>query len=140
MERTIEERLKELIIDQFGTMKNCAEQIGIPNPTLASILSRGIRNANVLNVLKLCHALGISGDHLTENKIVPVKYRETNLINIFYEAELVRFFKSVKEKLKDDHCLTIDNVRISEKEAEYLAASIDFSIDMIRLMRKEDEE
>lgn len=50
---TVEDRLKDLIIKQYGTMKNFTDAIGIPNSTFANILRRGVGNANVLTIIKI---------------------------------------------------------------------------------------
>lgn len=70
---TVEERLKELIIKQYGTMRDFTNHIGIPNSTFANILRRGVQNANVLTIIKICQALEISTDDLAQGRIVSLK-------------------------------------------------------------------
>lgn len=70
--KTIEEQLKEIIVLRYGSVLAFSKIAGIPNPTVASILNRGIKNASVINVIKICQILGISTDDLADGKIIPV--------------------------------------------------------------------
>lgn len=65
----IEEKLKELIINKYGSIRQFAIKIEIPYTTIDSILKRGIDNSNVGNVIKMCKELNLSIDKLmTEEK------------------------------------------------------------------------
>lgn len=68
---TIEERLRELIQEKYGTVVAFGKHIGLPSSTLYSILQRGINKASVQNVLKICEALDISADALADGIILP---------------------------------------------------------------------
>ena len=67
----IENELKNLIVSRYGTVKAFALEIGMPNSTLDSIFRRGIQNASITNIIKICHQLNISTDQLCSGKIVP---------------------------------------------------------------------
>lgn len=67
----VEEKLKDLIIEKYNSVKSFALSIGIPYTTLDSILKRGIDKANVLNIIKICNALGIDVDELSNGQIKP---------------------------------------------------------------------
>jgi len=55
----------ERIIDKTGLSKKAfAEKIGIPPTTLRSMLQRGVGNASVDNVIKVCKGLGITTEEL----------------------------------------------------------------------------
>lgn len=54
-----EEKLKQLILSRYSSVKSFAEENGMPYSTVRSILERGIMNANVENAIKICSALGI---------------------------------------------------------------------------------
>lgn len=78
----LEEKLKNVIIEKYGSVRQFAMKIDVPYTTVDSILKRGIDNSNVGNVIKMCKALNISIDNLIENKDI--------LFNIkFDNAELV---------------------------------------------------
>lgn len=64
----LEEQIKELIINKYGSVRQFALKINIPYTTIDSILKRGIDNSNVSNVIKMCKALNISIDKLVENR------------------------------------------------------------------------
>ena len=67
----MEEELKKLIIEKYGSIRKFAINIDIPYTTIDSILKRGIDNSNVSNVIKICKALNISLDQsLNENRII----------------------------------------------------------------------
>lgn len=62
----LEEKLKELIIDKYGSVRQFAMKIDIPYTTIDSILKRGIDNSNVKNVIKMCKVLNLSIDKSLE--------------------------------------------------------------------------
>ena len=68
---TIESQLKELIVERYDTVVNFSKVVGIKNSTVAAILSRGVNNSTVDNVIKICNELHISADALADGKIVP---------------------------------------------------------------------
>lgn len=67
---TIEEKLKELILDRYKSIREFTQSIDMPYSTLDSVLKRGIGNSSVTNIIKICKALKISADGLAEGKIV----------------------------------------------------------------------
>jgi predicted transcriptional regulator len=52
--------IKKLIEETGLSTKSFAEKADIPYTTLRSILERGVENASVVNVIKICKALGIT--------------------------------------------------------------------------------
>ena len=58
------EIIRKLINEKSTSVKAFAESIDIPYTTLRSMLERGIGNASVDNVLKVCKGLGITTDEL----------------------------------------------------------------------------
>jgi hypothetical protein len=67
----IEIELKETITERYGSIKKFCEKVGMPWTTLDSILKRGIGNANITNVLKITHELGIDAESLASGVIRP---------------------------------------------------------------------
>lgn len=63
----LEEQIKKLIIEKFGSVRQFAIKIDVPYTTIDTILRRGIDNSNVNNVIKMCKALNISVDKLIDN-------------------------------------------------------------------------
>lgn len=66
----LESNLKELIIDNYGSLKKFSESINMPWTTLDSILKRGVANSNISNVLKITKALNINAEKLVDGEIV----------------------------------------------------------------------
>lgn len=58
------EIIKDLIKEKAPNLKAFAESVDLPYTTLRSMLDRGIGNASVDNVLKVCKGLGITTDQL----------------------------------------------------------------------------
>ncbi len=58
------EIIRNLINEKASSMKAFAESIDLPYTTLRSMLERGIGNASVDNVLKVCKGLNITTDQL----------------------------------------------------------------------------
>lgn len=69
---TIEDELRKIITDRYGTLAEFSRKSKIPYTTIDSMLKRGIKNANVLNVLKVCDALNISVDKIKYGIIEPI--------------------------------------------------------------------
>ena len=66
----IEDKLKKLIINRYGSISAFAEIIDIPYTTLASIFQRGISNAKVTNITKITEALHIDTNQLVAGRII----------------------------------------------------------------------
>lgn len=90
---TVEEKLKNLILVRHKSLREFTSLIDLPNSTMVSILNRGVKNASVGNIIKICNELGISADALADGEIVPVKNMVTieskkiDVTNIFDEVK-----------------------------------------------------
>ena len=69
---TTEEKLKELILTRYDSLREFTIQTDIAYSTFDSIMRRGIQNATINNVLKICNALNISADALAKGEIIPI--------------------------------------------------------------------
>lgn len=65
----VEEKLKELIIKKYGSLKFFSSVVGIKYTTLDSMLKKDIGKASVSNVIKICKELQIDVDALAEGRI-----------------------------------------------------------------------
>lgn len=101
----LESKLKEIIIERYGSLKKFTEIIHMPWTTLDSILKRGIANSNISNILKITNELKIDTEKLAAGEIVPTtltlaahfdgeEYTEDEL------EEIKKFAEFVKEKRK----------------------------------------
>lgn len=85
MERS--EKIKKLVKEKGMNLKEFSKKIDIPYTTFHSMLSRGIGNASVDNVIKICQGLGITVEELN-NRIndlekIELTSREKNLIKMY---------------------------------------------------------
>jgi hypothetical protein len=90
---SLENEIRQIIVERYGTLAEFSRHSKIAYTTIDSMLKRGIKNANVLNVIKICDALNISVDKLRHGLIEPAKVEEVS------END---FFKEVKSLLNDD--------------------------------------
>ena len=142
-EMTVEERLKDLIIRQYGTMKDFTDHIGIPNSTFANILRRGVQNANVLTIIKICQALGISTDDLAEGRIVPVNRPVSE------PTSIEDIIEDTKQKLLNGGNLTLDGQPASANDIYAIISALEVSLEVGKKhslmaakkeMKKKDDE
>lgn len=68
-EKSIEMTLKEICKERYGSILQFTTVAGIPYGTFDSILKRGIKNATVDNIIKICSTLNISADALARGEI-----------------------------------------------------------------------
>ena len=106
---TREEYLKQLIIEDSGTLKDFAKKINMPYTTLYSI-SKNVGGASIDNILKICKVLGISADDLAEMEGVedtPKGYYTSNKTAEYAEMLRTRpnarlLFSAAKDISKED--------------------------------------
>lgn len=94
----LENKLKNLIVEKFGSVRQFAFSIGIPYTTIDSILKRGIDNSNVGNVIKMCKALDISIDNLLDNKeiISNLDFDNAKIVDISSDVVKIPVFGTIK--------------------------------------------
>ena len=78
----LEDKLKSIIIEKYGSIRQFALKIDVPYTTVDSILKRGIDNSNVGNVIKMCKALNISIDNLLDNNALKIDIKNIEPIKI----------------------------------------------------------
>lgn len=122
---TIEERLKDLMISHSGTVKAFADTVSLPYTTVDTILRRGIYNAGVSNIIKICNELEISTDALADGKIVT--NRDLQLRNA---EDLIEAIK------KNVDIILVDGEHMTEEEFAVFSATLDFSIEVVKRMRE----
>lgn len=127
---TVENRLKELIIKEFGTLKDFTDRVGIPNSTLANILRRGVNNANVLTIIKICQALGISTDDLAEGRIVTISKPETT------PTKIEDLFEDLKQLLLNADNLTLDDKPATDDTISLLSSTLDVALSLAKKQHK----
>lgn len=86
----LEEQLKNIIVEKFGSVRQFAFKIDIPYTTVDSILKRGIDNSNVGNVIKMCKALEISIDNLLDNHEIISNLALNNIVPTDIDNNIVK--------------------------------------------------
>ena len=127
---TIEEKLKDLILRRFKSVREFSNEFDIPYTTLKSVLSRGIGNSSVSTIIKICKALGISADALADGEIVPIKERKSIPINDRIEV------KEILDDTKDilTHCgfITLEGKPVGKAGVESILDAIDIGVEMAK--------
>lgn len=116
---TVEEKLKNLILKRYSSVREFTQIIGMPYATMDSILRRGIGNANVTNIIRICKELGISVDALSEGCIVPIPKESTDVEGIVNE---------MKVKLREANALTLGGKPIDNLEVNSIIDQIDLVV------------
>lgn len=86
MEAT-ETKIREMIIERYGSLKKFCELIQMPWTTLDSILKRGFANSNITNVMKITKELGIDTEQLALGEIVDSKNQQEQTMAAHFEGE-----------------------------------------------------
>lgn len=124
----IEEKLKKLIIERYGSLVAFSEKIGLPNSTIDSILRRGIGKGKVENVISICKELQISIDGLRHNVIKPVTFE--NISREEFENHTHKKCEkpekiSAKELFDKTRYLVSITEDLSDKEKQHFLLSIE---------------
>lgn len=73
----LEKQVMDLILKNFSSKSDFARKADLPYSTLDSIFKRGLQNASIANIIKLCNALNISADGLSNGKIIKLNQNNT---------------------------------------------------------------
>lgn len=130
---SIEEKLKQLILQKYGTMREFSKQIGMSQSTFSTIMSRGIHKASIGNIIKICKALQISADELANNRIVPIKKEQSSHVLFSDIPEMLEYMKINRNEFSD---LTIDNKPLSDLEYDTVLNCLTLSIEFVRDLRE----
>lgn len=129
----LEEELKRIIIERYGTCVDFAKACGIPNSTLQSILCRGVNKSSINNVIKICDELKISADALSEGIIVEMTKK--NSANSGKTRKLSTILQTAKNDLSTFGSVTVDGIPLTQEEIDQVKDVLDFSLDMIKRKR-----
>lgn len=130
---TTEEKLKELILIRYHSIREFTLEIDIPYTTLDSIFRRGIGNSGVNNVIKICKALGISTDALADGEIVPVK----NVAAVGVQnLEVVDILDEVKDMLIESDNITLDGQPIGQAGIESIIDTLEVGLEIAKKKNK----
>lgn len=123
---TIEEKLKELILSRYRSVLVFTNSIGMPYATMTSIFKRGINNSSVVNIIKICNALGISADALAQNRIEPIQSQITEAVEL----------NDIVIELKEKTPVTLNGEVLLPNEIKTIVNALEISIEMVKRNRK----
>lgn len=126
---TIEEKLKELILQRYRSIREFTQVISMPYGTMDSILKRGVDNASISNILKICQELGISADELANGRIVPYSTVSQNRENL---SDINAIINRVKTALADTSNVTLDGEPLAPEDVKTLLDTLDITVEVIR--------
>jgi len=125
---TIEEKLKEHILERYASIREFSQTINMSYSTLDSILKRGISNSSVTNVIKICKALNISADALADGEILSINTYKPN--PRYFEIEEI--LTDVKNQLADFDGLTIGGRPADQKSIETIIQAMNIGEEMAK--------
>lgn len=129
---TIEEKVKDLILTRYKSVREFTQSVNIPYTTVKSILDRGIGNSSVNNVIKICKALHISADGLANGEIVPRYEKSPEPV-----SDIRDIVNDTKARLSGDH-LVINGKTVEIESIEPIIDALDIGFEMVR--RKSEKE
>ena len=112
----IENAVKELILAEYGTLKNFALEIDLPYSTVYALFKRGFNNSTVDNVLAVCNALNLSADALAEGHI-KYKVESTNKAPTTLN-ELEESIKSLLDSANTDRIINASECNLLKNTTE----------------------
>lgn len=127
---TTEEKLKELILQRYHSVREFAIKIDMPYSTLDSIFKRGIGNSSVTNIIKICRSLKLSVDALSEGELVSVSSRPTAPLN--NRIEIKESIEDIKEVLTHGGFITLDGKPLNRSGAESLIDTLDVGVELAK--------
>lgn len=130
---TIEEKLRELILSRYNSIREFGIYIDVPHTTITSILKRGIGNSSVTNIIKICKALGISVDELANGNIVPIRSYQKPTERIFEVNEIL---EDVKDQLSYLDGLTFDGKPVNKDSIDSIVDAMDIGVEMAKRKMK----
>lgn len=68
----LERQVMDLMLKNYASKSDFARKADLPYSTLDSIFKRGLQNASIANIIKLCNALNISADGLSNGKVIMI--------------------------------------------------------------------
>ena len=136
LKMTIEEKIKDLIISRYKSLRAFVQTTDLSYSTVDSILRRGVANSSLTNVLKLCDALEISADELANNKIIP---KGKNIQHRSHMTEINDIISFTKRNIQEYDNLTIDGNPMTKNEIEMLMDALDIGIGIINRNRERNQ-
>ena len=111
---SVEDNLKALILSRYKSLREFCGVIDLPYSTVDSILRRGVENAGVGKIIKICRHFDISADELARGNIVSIEKVNANQFNLSaYEIEHIKKYRALDERGKE----VVDTILNSQYDA-----------------------
>lgn len=123
-----EEKLKDLILRKYHSIREFTTIHDIPYTTIHSIFRRGVGNSSVSNIIKICKALGISADALAEGRIVLIDNRIHVSTND--RIEIKEILDDTKKLLSNDGFVTLDGKLASKESIDTIIDAINVGVEL----------
>lgn len=123
---TTEEKLKDLILTKYRSIREFTQIIDMPYSTFSTIMVRGIENSNVTSVIKICKALGISADALADGKIHYVTDKSCN-----EPLDIDFVLHDIRHELLTNENLVFRNKTIEQNDRRLIVNYLDVIIDLV---------
>lgn len=119
---TTEDKLKQLILDNYRSVREFTQKYDIPYSTMATIWKKGIKQTSITTMIKVCQALGISTDELIAGRItfVDEKPEPTKVEDIIVQT---------KHMLLNTEHLTLGDQECDEATLQRLTTYLDAIVD-----------
>ena len=127
---TTEDKLKELILNRYHSIREFTIENDIPYTTIHSIFKRGIGNSSVTNIIKICKALNISVDALADGEIVPLKKQPSKCINGMIEVE--DLLDDTKDILTRSGFVTLNGKPMGVNQIDSIIDAMDIGVEMAK--------
>ena len=129
---TIEEKLKNLILSRYHSIRDFTTYVGLPYTTLDSMFRRGVGNSSITNVLKVCKALGISMDALADGEIQPITRR---VVVVKDTIDVEDVLEDTKDMFLHGGSVNLDGKPINKDSLESIIDAIDIGVEMAKKKR-----
>ena len=131
---TTEERLKELILTRYNSLREFTLDIDIAYSTFDSIMRRGIQNATINNVIKICNALHISADALANGEIVPISANATETKS--KTRDVADILERAKQELLNNDGLMFNGKVADQESIESILSAMEIGMEMAKRKNK----
>lgn len=129
---TIEDKLHELILTRYHSVREFTIAIDMPYTTMHSIFKRGIGNSSVTNIIKICKALGISADALADGEIVSVRERSSKFVTPNTYVEVEEILEDTRELLTQQGFITLNGKPISKAGIDSIIDAMDVGVEIAK--------
>ena len=132
---TIEEKLKELILSRYKSVREFAIIADMPPTTVRTILNRGVDNSSLSNIIQVCRVLNISVDELANGNIVPKPIGEDNST-----VEVASIVDEMKSRFTLTDHITVNGKEVNDEFADTIIDILDIGYEMIKTKSKKDKK